>query len=51
MVKDMADYHKLREPYAFQELDKNDPMKLEELKTVDAGLTYAEVKRRMGRDG
>jgi hypothetical protein len=47
----MADYHKLKEPYTFQEQDKNDPMKLEELKTLDAGLSYAEVKRRMERDG
>jgi len=47
----MADYHKLKEPCTFQELDKNDPMKLEELKTLDTGLSYAEVKRRMERDG
>lgn len=48
----MTDYRKLKgEANAFQARDKKDPVKLEELKTPDEGLTSAEARRRLERDG
>ena len=48
----MADYRKLQgEPESVQDRAKNDPLRTEAMKTPDEGLSSAEAKKRLQRDG